>query len=259
MTTLVLLTILAQTVAGRYREAVDRGVAFPPEAEVAAWTAKSAAHKRALGILLDRANWAAALAAVDVRSGLWTGGALDIRVVFREMGVPARGHGRDGRGEIAFDVERLAAYEKSIMEYERRTAGGAEVVVPPARTDLVLHHEVTHCFQDARQPAWLLEGAAAYVAEDPHFVLWFRRAKGRIGDVDGPHERRHLYARGWAFLEYVRAKHGDAAVRALLAATMREGKAVDEAAAAAAGRAWPALKAEEQGWSAAWVAAYGRR
>ncbi len=240
-------------VPDRHREAVETGVMLPAADDVAAWTKKGAHYKRVLGILLDRQHWADALAAIEERTGLWQADApLEIKIVFRELKEPAAGTGVRGKGEVALDVEKLAKYEKSIIDYEKLKEKVA-VVVPPCRTDRIVFHELTHCFQHGKQPAWLLEGAATFVAGDGHFVAFFRSDGVKVKDVDAEYEYKYLYARGWAFLEYVKAKHGDAALKKFLSAAFRDGTPVDKAAAEATGLAWGDLKAAEREWSAKWV------
>lgn len=253
---IIAAVLLGQAAQGDRRlEAVEKGLTLPSEQDVASWSRKGAHYKRALDILLDRAHWTKALAAIEERTGLWEGGPIEVKVAFRELKEPAVGSGAGGRGEVGLDVERLAKYEKGVMDYEK-IRDKVAVVTPPARTDRIVYHELTHCFQDGKQPTWLLEGTATFVAQDGHFVAFFRQEGIKVKDVDAEYEHRHKYARGWAFLEYVKAKHGDAALKKLLAATMKEGAPVEKAAAEATGLEWDKLKAVEREWSARWVSTF---
>jgi len=251
----VLALALLQEPDDAIRAAVEKGVTLPAAEEIEGWAKKGEHYKRAVAIVVDRANWARAVAALAARTGLWKG-TLEIRVAFRELKEhPAMGNGAAGKGEIAFDIEKLAKYQKSIMDYERLKEKTV-VVVPPARPELILHHELTHCFQSLKQPLWFLEGIATYVAGDGHFVAFFKHDGVKVREVDAEYEHRHLYARGWAFLEFVRARHGEEAVRKLAGLAMAEGKPLEQSAAEATGTAWEALRAQEREWSAKWIAAY---
>ncbi len=248
----LLIALVAQE--DRHREAIEKGLKLPPPEEVETWSAKGEHFKRALGILLDKKNWAKALAAVEERTGL-SAEKIDVTVKFAKLEQPAMGNGVAGRGEVALDINKLASYEKSVMEYEK-LRDKTLVVIPPARTPQILHHELTHCFQNLKQPLWFLEGMATYVANDGHFIAYFRHDKIKVQAIDATYEHKHLYARGWAFFEFVKAKHGEDKLKQLIARAVKDGKSVEEAAAEVTGTDWETLKGQEKDWSAKWISSY---
>ena len=48
---------------------------------------------------------------------------------------------------------------------------GAKFIVPPARLESIVHHELTHCFLQGPLPDWLNEGACTYVAADRQIIV----------------------------------------------------------------------------------------
>ena len=247
-----LLFILALLQPDPFRERVDKGVAFPDEPTVAAAAAKSEWHRKVLDILLDRAIWAESLKAVEERTGLK---AADLRIEIRFSTIEeaaGRGWGRLGRGTIDFDLDKLAKYEKGAASCARLKATGATVLVPPSRTDLVIPHELAHCFQGTDQPRWFLEGMASYVGRDPNHVCGFRAGRQKVGPIDAEIGQDWVFARGWAFFEWMESAHGADAVRRFIALSVG-GKRADEAAAEATGRGWDEIRKAERDWSARWI------
>jgi len=246
----------------RVRAAVAAGVAFPARAELDTWRRKGPSYVKAIDLVLDLDHYVAAALAVDERTGLFEG-SLALKVVFEAAegkNVPATGWGKAGKGQIDIDVKKLADYNDVIAKYDRDKRAGAEVVVPPARPEGILVHELTHCFQggdNAGMPAWFIEGMATWCAQDGHYVAFFRHQGQTVKAItDGVREHKYVYARGWAFFEYADDKHGRDKTRAWIDAVVRKARRVDEAAAEAFGLTWDELVKEEQAWSAQWVKRY---
>lgn len=235
-------------------EAVKKGMTFPSEDDRKAAGAKSAAHKAVVNLLCDPEVWAEGLRRVDSRLGLWKGSLeVDVRFGTSALHWPAFGGGSGGKGRLQFDVDALAVWHEKAEEAKRKRKAGATFVVPPARLDAVVWHELTHCFGGKDGPDWLGEGAAAYVAGDPHFVAFFRHQKQKVGDVDAEMEHKYTYARGWAFFEWLDAEHGRDAVKKFAAIALDEMKPPAEAVRAVLDKDWKDVKAAERAWSAGWI------
>jgi len=253
MSGFVLAVLLLQADSRDYAGAVDRGVTFPPPAELEEARRKGDAAKTAVDLFTDRGAWARALREVDERTGLFDG-TLEVAVRFGDLkGRQAEGGGKGGRGQVTLDLKQLADYVGRIGEFRAAVKAGKTFSVPPARLEGILAHELTHCFQGGAGPAWFQEGMAAYVAQDPHSVYAFRYARQKARDIEEEVKAKHLYARAWAFFEYLRDRHGAEKCRRFIALVSREGKSPPEAAREAMGAEWADLKREELRWSAEWL------
>ncbi len=243
-------------VSRRVLDAVSKGLRFPPDDEARAFRSRGPFFARVIDIFWELDLWAAALARIDDRAGVFDG-ALDVTVKFADLKtVPAMGDGSAGRGTISLDIAVLADYEKKADEFARKAAGGGTVVVPPAKTSAIITHELAHCFQGTSQPAWFLEGMATWCAGDGHFVYYFRHERQRILDLDSAIDHKYVYARGWSFFEYVDAKYGRAKAKEFVKLCVGSGLEAKSAAARVSGKEWGALKIEEREWSARWIQNY---
>jgi hypothetical protein len=250
---LLFLCLLAQ--ADPHLEAVEKGVAFPDKDAVAKAAAKSAWHKKALDIVLDPKLWASSLKSIEERTGL-KAETLEIKITLAEIKIdnaPAAGHGRAGRGAVTLDVDKLAKNHRGADEISRLKAKGVTVVVPPAKTELAIPHELTHCFQGVDQPGWFLEGMACFVARDPNLVMAYKAAGRKTEAIDAEIPLEWSYARGWAFFEWMAAKHD---VKKFCKLTIDDKKPAADAAAEVTGLSWDAAKKAEREWSASWIKAY---
>lgn len=236
-------------------EMVKAGVRFPAAADVEAVAKKSEWHAKVLKIVLDPAHWAESLERIEVRTGQKSE-KLDIEVkLVRLEEIPARAHGKGGAGVVELDIDRLAKYAESAAIHDKLKAKGVVSIVPPARTEHIIPHELTHCFQGVTQPLWFLEGMASYVGREPNHVLGYRAGGGKTVPIDEPHPREWIYARGWAFFECLEAKHGADAVKAFIRDALA-GMPAHEAAAKAAGMKWEEFRAKERDASALWISRY---
>jgi hypothetical protein len=245
----MLLLLVALLQADPQRDLVDKGVTFPDKETLAAVAKKSEWHKKVCDILLDPALWAASLKTIEERTGI-KAEKLEIKVTLGTIKeAPAVGHGTKGKGAVELDIDQLAKYAKGADEIRRLQLKGVAVVVPPAKTESVIPHELTHCFQGTMQPDWFLEGMACYVTADPNILLGFRAAGRKVAAVDEEMPREWTFARGWAFFEWMKAKHDVTKFIALAIS----GKTAADAAAEVTGLSWDDLKKAEAEWSATWV------
>ena len=251
---LLLLACLAAQ-ADPMLEAVEKGVSFPDKEAVAKASAKSEWHKKALDIVLDPKLWASSLKSIEERTGL-KAGTLEIKVTFAEIKIdnaPAAGHGRAGKGAVTLDIDKLAKNHRGADEINRLRKKGVTIVVPPARTELAIPHELTHCFQGVDQPGWFLEGMACYVARDPNLVMAYKAAGRKTEAIDAEIPLEWTYARGWAFFEWMAAKHD---VKKFCRLAIDDRKPAAEAAAEVTGLKWDEIRKAERDWSAAWIKAF---
>lgn len=238
-------------------DAVVQGIRFPADEETKKLRAKGAYYGRVLDLFWDRDNWAHSIARIDERTGLFEG-TLDVELKFTELpgDIPAMGEGIGGKGSIWIDVKKLSEYEKSSDDFVKRAASGGVVLIPPAKTPAILTHELTHCFQGEFQPMWFLEGMATWCAGDGHFVSFFRYFKQKVQDIDANIDHKYVYARGWAFFEYLDTNFGREKAREFVSKSIRDKKEASASAEAVTGKDWATLKKEERDWSAKWVSSF---
>ena len=229
--------------------AAARGIDLPPAAELEEARRKGEAHRAVVGVVSDRAVWARALQAVDERTGLYDGTA---QVAVRFGTLEGR-QGEGGGGRIVLDLQQLSEYWKRTEEFRAAVREGRTWSVPPARLEAILVHELTHCFQGDAGPAWVREGLAAYAAQDPHFVWSWRHAKQKTEEIGEELKPRFVFARAWAFFEYLAAKHGADAPRRFAALVVKQGIAPPAAAREVTGLDWDGLKKDELRWSSEWL------
>jgi hypothetical protein len=229
--------------------AAARGIDLPPAAELEEARRKGEAHRAVVGVVSDRAVWARALQAVDERTGLFDGTA---QVAVRFGTLEGR-QGEGGGGRIVLDLQQLSEYWKRTEEFRAAVREGRTWSVPPARLEAILVHELTHCFQGDAGPAWVREGLAAYAARDFHFVYAWRHAAQKAGDIEGEVKPRFVFARAWAFFEYLEAKHGADAPPRFAALVVKQGIAPPAAAREVTGLDWDGLKKDELRWSTEWL------
>lgn len=238
------------------QDAVAKGVHFPGDETTRAMRARGPYYAAVIDTIWNRDRWAASLARIDERTGLFDG-TLDVEVKFGDLGkTPAMGEGIGGKGTIWLDMKNLADYEKTIDDFLKKAANGGIVAVPPAKTTAIITHELAHCFQGQSQPSWFLEGMATWCAGDGHFVFFFRHEKQKVLDIEASIDFKYVYARGWSFFEYLDVRHGRDKLKQCLTLALREKKDASEAVARAVGKEWEAVKKEERDWSARWISNY---
>lgn len=243
----------------KYRSAVSAGVRFPPRSEIDEASRKGRTARKVLDVFLDPEEWVRSLQRIDERTGLFSG-TLEVQLRFQELEeAPAWGEGSGGKGVIGIDLKTLAKYQEEIERYERGRDSGREGVLPPARLDRILTHELAHCFQGTDQPHWFLEGMATWCAQDGHYISYYRHEKAVTGPIDERRAWKLAYARGWAFFEYIDAVYGREKLRKLLELALVRKIPAREAAAEAAGLGWKDLSEREQEWSRKWLRNYRLR
>jgi hypothetical protein len=239
----------ARPVPDRYEKAAAR-IRLPDAKARKTWAGKSEHHRRVVETLSDPANWAWALQAIEDRLGLFFPEG-EVEVVFEELEErrPARGGGRDGKGIVKFNLRRLAEYAREVEQARKRETGIAIWVVPPVTLESMITHELAHVSTGPCEEKWLAEGLASFAAGDTAFLFAFNDRGGRVEPLDRPVAEEDGYARGWAFLEWLREKHGAEKVRELAGFVRNEGAALAEAAPAVTGKTWAEVVKEEHAWS----------
>ncbi len=216
--------------------------------------AKGKDQKDVLALLLDPKVWAEGVKRIDAKLGLWTGTfEIDVKFGSFSKNMPAWGDGKNGKGKVEIDADVLAEYHKKAKDYAKQVKSGAQVVVPPARMDGIIWHELAHCFVTGKVPDWYGEGICTYIAGDPHFVAFFRQQKQEVKEIDAEIDFKYTYGRGWAFFEWMEAKHGAEKVKKFVA-LVATGKTPAEAASEATGLTWEKVKSDECAWSKKWIA-----
>jgi hypothetical protein len=153
----------------------------------------------------------------------------------------------------------MGVYEK-IAEFEKAKNYGKDPKwrVPPAKLEALVHHELVHCFVPTSDENWWTEGIASWVAMDDSIVWAFANDKRPVNPLDQMVPEEDAYARGWAFIEWVRS-FGEEKWKGFLKTVLADKTKVKPAAEAASGKAWSDLVPAERDWSKAFIKKYADR
>jgi len=245
---LLLLVLAAQGADERAKKIAER-ISF------ARVEGKSDEGKRALGLLTDKARWAAAIKEVEEKLGgpFQDGTALEVTFdydgdEFVKMA---------GATTIRFNLKKIEAYQKKLDDLERQRLDlakqGKRMVfrLPPARIERFIPHELTHVLQKQKgveAPEWFDEGLAQWVGDDPNVLIGFALAERKVDSIEAPlAEAGDVYARGHLFFKWLEAK---GALRKTFAAALFGAVPWKKALEEATGLAWDKILAAEKEWSA---------
>lgn len=243
----MLLVLAAQGADDRAKKLADR-VSFSKV------EAGSEEGKRVLGLLTDRARWAAAFKEVEEKLGGAFRDETAVEVTFDYEGEEFAKMA--GKTTLRFNLRKLEAYQKNLDDLERRRRDlakqGKRMVfrLPPARMERFIPHELTHVLQKQRgveAPEWFDEGLAQWVGDDPNVLTGFALAGKKPDSIDAPlAEANDVYPRGHLFFKWL---DGKGALRKGVAAAFFGGVPWKKALEEATGLGWDAILAAEKEWS----------
>lgn len=251
----LILSLLVQD--EKYAKAAEK-IKLPAKADLDALAAKSDRHKRTIAMISDRANWAAGLKRIEEKLGMFTETPkIEILVEESTDPKPAKAGGEDGAGAIKFNVTFYVAFLKRLDDVAetRKYGKDARWVIPPAKLDALMIHELVHCFAGTFEQQWMTEGIASWVAGDDSILWDFAYKKRAVNGLDQLVTEDDAYARGWAFLEWIHSL-GDGKLEAFLKTILKDRKAVKKAAETASGKDWATLVLVERDWSRAFIKGY---
>jgi hypothetical protein len=236
--------------------AVREGLKFPA---VDALARKSALHREALETFCYPEVWVQALIAIREWTGLFDG-ALEVEVLFvkrDELGPDQLGRatGKDGKGQIRFDLDKAVLYLKREAEVDReRKDGDIQVLLPRLPLKLWVTHQLTRLFQNVPGETWFAEGMACYATRTPYWMCYLKLIKAEITPIEKvPLSAKQHYGRGQAFFEWLEATAGRDKVRQFSRLAAKEGLEPSAAAERATGLAWDEIQRREREWAAKFI------
>lgn len=253
----VLLGLLLQE--ERHLKAAEK-IELPAARELERWAESGDRARRIVATISDRKIWAAAFQAIEAKTGLFNENPrIKISIEESDGSQDAKGGGLLGEGRVIFNMKSLLVSAQKREEYVDSLIAGKAVrwIVPPARLEDTITHELTHVFAGSFREAWLTEGLASYVAADEAAIRSFIHGKRPVEILDRVSAPEDVYARGWAFLSWLESTRGSDAVKAFVASVIRDRFKVREAAEAAAGLEWAELQRRERAWAENFIRAFG--
>jgi hypothetical protein len=244
----------------RHKAAAEK-LKMPAKAELDAVAGKSERHKKAIALVVDRKNWAAGLKKIDERLGMFVEAPdIEVRVLESDDPTPAKGGGQDGKGAIVFNVKRMVEHFARLDQIAEAKRYGKEArwVIPPAKLEDLVHHELVHCFAGTFSEAWLTEGLASWVAGDESIVWDYAYRDRPVNPLDQMVKDEDAYGRGWAFLEWMKSLGGNK-LNAFLKGCLKDRQKVRKIAEEVAGKTWAELVLEERDWSVKFFNGYRDR
>ncbi len=250
-----LLVCLAQD--DKYAKAAEK-LKLPAKADLDAIAAKSDRHQRTIALINDKKNWAAGFRKIEEKLGMFTESpTIEVFVEESSDPKPAKAGGENGSGAIKFNVTFYIAFLKKLDDVAdlKRYGKSAKWLIPPAKLDALVHHELVHCFAGTFEQQWMTEGIASWVAGDDAIVWEFAYKNRPVNPLDQLVTEEDSYARGWAFLEWI-ASLGADKLKEFLKTILKDRKAVKKAAETACGKDWATLVLIERDWSRAFIKGY---
>ena len=252
----LLLLVLLQTPDDRAKAIVGR-IAFPAAEEVKTWSDKGPEYKNVLDIVLKRESWRSAVKLVEERlapfGGDWT---IQVSLAEWEGDHPSEADRKDKAATVRFNMKRLSAYEKKMIDYRRQEEElrkqRKKIVwkVPPLKYDRLIVHELVHVLQGPyASPPWFHEGLASWAGADPNYVMAYLYNNEEVKDVESPLDGDNLYGRGHLFMMWLEKKSGPGVFAKLAKATIVEGADAKAALEKLLETSWEKITAEELAWT----------
>ena len=253
---LPLLLLFPQSSDDHAKAVVDR-IVFPKAEEVKDWADKGPEYKNVLDIVLKREAWTAAVKTIEENVAPFADD-WKIQATLAEWEGSHESHGEraDKAGTVKFNMKRLAAYEKKMIDYRRQEAElkkkGKRFAwkVPPLKYDRLIVHELVHVVQGTYGgPDWFREGLASWAAADPNCLMGFLYNNNEVKQVESPLEGDDLYGRSHLFMMWLEKKAGREVFKKLTKATILDAGEVKTALEKLLGTTWEKISAEELVWT----------
>lgn len=234
----------------------DAAEAFFSRVKIADKPAFGPVQERIHKVIRDREHWISAYRAVEAVLGPWPADA-SVTATFGYRGDQlAKARGPAKIGEIQFNIDRLEEMQIKLDEIEKMRVElekqNKKLVfkVQPFRMERLLHHELTHIWQDGRDaPDWFLEGMAQHVARDENLLGHFARSGLDLPAIEGPYrEKTQVYVRGQLFWSWLDTK---GAVKSVARSFAVDGKPWKTAVEESLKLDWAFAVIAENAWSQA--------
>ena len=251
------LLLLFQQSADDHAKAVVDRIAFPTAEQVKSWADKGPEYANVLGIVMKRETWTAAVKFIEEHVGPFADD-WKIAVTLEEWEGSHASHGErtEKAATVKFNMKRLSAYEKKMIDLRRQEAElmkkGKRFAwkIPPLKYDRLIVHELVHIVQGTGgAPDWFREGMASWAGADPNYVMAFLYNNDAVKEVDSPLEGDDLYGRGHLFMMWLESKAGREVFKKAAKAIFLDGGEVKGSLEKLLGMAWDKLSAEELAWT----------
>lgn len=253
---LLIALLLLQSPDDRAQALLSR-TAFPPAEEVKTWADKGPEYKNVLEVVLKRDSWKSSAKFVEEKLGPF-GDDWTIQVTLAEWDGdhPSEADRKAKQAVVRFNMRRLSAYEKKMIDFRRQEAELKKQrkrfawKVPPLKYDRLIVHELVHVLQGPySSPPWFHEGLASWAGADPNYVMGFLYAHDEVKDVESPLDGDNLYGRGQLFMMWLEKKSGAEIFKKLMKATAVDGADSKAALEKLLGTTWDKISAEELAWT----------
>lgn len=257
-----LLFLLLQSPDDHAKAVVGR-IAFPKAEEVKRWADKGPEFANVLDVVMKRETWTAAVKFIEEHVAPFADDwKIEVTLAEWEGNHPAEGERVDKAAPVKFNMKRLSAYEKKMIDFRRQEAElkkkGKRFAwkIPPLKYDRLIVHELVHVVQGTyKSPEWFHEGLASWAGADPNYVMAFLYNNEEVKDVEKPLEGDDLYGRSQLFMMWLEKKAGRDAFKKLAKATIVDGGETKPALEKLLGTTWEKIAAEEL----AWTTQYGKK
>src|SRR5688572_8009797 len=178
MIALPLLILLFQSPDDHARAVVDR-IVFPKPEVVKQWADKGPEYANVLDVVMKRDTWAAAVKFIEERVAPFADDwKVEVFLAEWEGDHPATGDRVKKYAPVKFNMKRLSAYEKKMIDFRRQEEElkkkGKRFAwkIPPLKYDRLIVHELVHVVQgEYKSPEWFREGLASWAGADPNYVM----------------------------------------------------------------------------------------
>jgi hypothetical protein len=257
MTSLLpLLLLFLQSPDDHAKAVVDR-IVFPKAEEVKAWADKGPEYANVLTVVMKRETWTAAVKFIEERLAPFADDwKIEVSLTEWEGGHPTQGERAEKAASVRFNMKRLSAYEKKMIDFRRQEAElktkGKRFAwkIPPLKYDRLIVHELVHVLQGTyKSPEWFREGLASWAGADPNYVMAFLYNNDEVKEVESPLEGDDLYGRSQLFMMWLEKKAGREVLKKAAKATILDGGEAKAALEKLLGSTWEKISAEELAWT----------
>lgn len=239
-----------QSAKDKYDEALEF-LKFPSVVECDLYLHRVGPQAQAAELILDKRLWKDAFRLMDKRTGLLSTTLIGIHF-----------HDADlmNGGEVGYVFFADSSIHFWMPKLARELEGG--VAAARARASFLgcVTHELVHVYQQNwypnRMPKWLIEGMAAYAANEQWYLYEF---SGGVPALKDSLAGNAAYGRGLLLFLYLDQNFGRPAVIAFIRAVILDNASYRDAAAKVSGSDWEAFAAREQAWVEAYVKAFPER
>lgn len=253
---LPVLLLLLQSPDDRAKAVVDR-IDFPAAEVVKSWADKGPEYKNVLDVVLKRETWRSAVKFIEEHVGpIADDWKIEVSLSEWDGNHPAEGERVEKSAPVKFNMKRLSAYEKNMIDLRRQEEElkkkGKRFAwkIPPLKYDRLIVHELVHVVQGAvKTPEWFREGLASWAGADSNYVMAYLYHNAEVKDVESPLGGDDLYGRSQLFMMWLEKRSGREVFKKFVKAVILDGADPKAALEKLLGATWEKITAEELAWT----------